>query len=193
MGKFHQIANGARATKRVSVPYGSDDDGGEIVCLVRPLKGHELASALENARAFAKSRGLEEPKPGAQLYELGLWVHTILLGCRCEEDTEAPYFDSAEQILEHLDPDRIALLYEHQQRWQDECSPRQHQLSEVEYVASVLEMANAGDEAELPFERWAPALRGSWVRTSARLLASLDVLKSPYGSASATSSKSATA
>ena len=189
MGKFALIAKGARATKRVTVAL--DDESTPIACLVRPLSGAEETEALAAARAFAKARGIDEPSPADHLYQFGLWVHTILIGCRDDDATAGPYFDSAEQILEHLDRDRIALLYELQQSWQDECSPRAHALAEKDYVASILEIANAGDDDELPFERWQPGLRRSWVRTSARLLASWSDLKSPFGSGFAGLSASA--
>lgn len=192
MGKFALIAKGTRATKVAVVPLRGEPEPTEIRCLVRPLNGTEEAGAMEAAIAFAKSRGADDPQPGDQLYEFGLWVHTVVVGCHDESDPAVPYFDSAEQVLEHLDRDRIALLFELQQTWQDECSPRLSHLSPEAFKQSILEIALQGDDAELPFVKWRPVLRESWVRTTARLLASSDALKWPSGSDSEKSSTSGT-
>ncbi len=167
MGKFALITKGKRATKPVTFPFGE----GTATCAVRPLSGSEEALVLSRAREFAVSRGVAEPDVGNELYEFGRWVWTVAIACVDADNPDASYFDSAEEVLEHLDRDRIVLLFELQQRWQDDCSPSLKSLSAAEYKASVVELALAGEDDELPFDRWAPALRRSWVRTTARLLA----------------------
>lgn len=184
MGKFALICKGTRATKVATVALRGDPEPTEIRCLIRPLNGAEEAGVLASAIAFAKSRGADDPKPGHQLYEFGLWVHTVVIGCLDETAPNEPYFESAEQVLEHLDRDRIALLFELQQTWQDECSPRLHHLSPEAYKQSILEIALQGDDAENPFEKWSPVLRLSWARFTAGLLLNSNEHKSLFGSAS---------
>ena len=192
MGKFALICAGPKAKKRVTVPLRAEPEPSEIVCFVRPLKGVEDAQVIASAIEFAKSRGVDEPKPGDQLYEFGIWVHTIVLGCLDEEAPHGPYFDSAEQVLEHLDRDRIALLFEHQQTWQDECAPRQRAMSSDAFKQLVLEIALQGDDAEIPFAKLQPVLLKSFVRTMARLLATSNELKSSSGSDSEKNTPTAT-
>lgn len=154
---------------------------------VVPLIGEAEAEVLVGARAFAKARGVEAPKPGVELYELGLWVHTLLAACLDPDEPGKAVraFDSVEQILDRgtgLDRDRIAFLFEAQQRHQDACSFRKRGLSTAEYIQAVVEHANAPEDAEeLPFERWPPATRRSWVRTICVQYTNLIGLKLPSG------------
>lgn len=184
--KFSQIVKGKRAVKPISFPMS---DGVEATCVVRPLLGYEDVEVLEKAREFAIAKGVAEPEDGNPIYERGRWVNTLLLGCCDQEAPEEPYFESADQILSNLGLDHIALVFELHQVWQDECSPRKVSLTGDEYIKSVVEMATAEASDELPFVRWRPALRESWVRTSARLLLTSPELKSQSGSSSELDSK----
>lgn len=190
MSKFSQIALGIRALKPVEIPL---QDGVVATCSVRPLLGYEEAKILADARAYAKARGVDDPRDGNPIYELGVWVHTIVHGCVDSDDASAPFFDGgADQILDRLDRDRIALLFEQQQTWQDECSPRQRSMSWEEYKATVVALAMSGDDADIPFVLSRPVLRASFMRSMAKALVTLADPNSPFGSPFASSTATAT-
>lgn len=176
MARFRDVAKGPNARHTVEVALL---DGTAWRVDVVPLIGEAEAEVLVGARAFAKARGVEDPKPGVELYELGLWVHTLLAACLDADEPARPVraFDSVEQILDRgtgLDRDRIAFLFEAQQRHQDACSFRKRGLSMAEYVAAVVEHGTAAEDVpELPFERWQPATRRSFVRSMAHQLYTL--------------------
>jgi hypothetical protein len=182
MSKFSQIARGTRALKVIDLPL---PDGVTAKCAVRPLLGSEEAAILTAARAYAKDRGVDDPRDGNPIYELGFWVHTLVHGCVDADDAAAPFFDGGvEQILGALDRDRIALMFEQQQAWQDECSPRVTSMTGDEYVAHILKIASSAEDADVPFDRWRPALLASFLRTTAlQLVVALgDRLPSMLGS-----------
>lgn len=163
--KFSSLLLGTRATKRVELPIGD----ARHPLLVRPLTGSEIADVLQRARDFAKARGSTEPKEGDRLYDLGYMVATLVIACADVDNPAAPFFDQGEaQILAALDTDRITLLYEEQQAFQDECAPRPKEMSANQYMQLVLECAAKEADAESPFEKLAPGLRRNFVHTLAR-------------------------
>lgn len=196
MGAFSLIVQGSRARKRVE---STTITGQPFACDLRAVVGVDDAAIFAEARAFAKARGVAEPKDGDPLYDLGLAVHTLAIACVDPDSlTEAPrvFFDGgASQILEHLDRDRILYLYETLTAWQSTFSPRQQSQSWPEYVASVYVLASEEADADDPFAKWSPALRASWARTTARLLLASHALKSHSGTPteSSTTSESASA
>jgi hypothetical protein len=107
------------------------------------------------------------------------------------EDPAKPFFDGGQdQILAHLDADRIALLYEQQQAWQDECSPRVTQMNGGEFILKVMEVANAKADED-PLARLRLNMRLHWERTLAGQYMSLLAAKSSSGDASEASTTSA--
>lgn len=184
MARFAQVAKGAAARHAVEVVLL---DGTAWRVDVVPLVGEAEADVLVGARTFAKAHGLDDPKRGDELYELGIWVHTLLVACLDPDEQAKPVraFDSVEQILDRgtgLDRDRIAFIFEAQQRHQDACSFRKRGLDQGEYIQAVVEHAFADEDAEeLPFELWQPATRRSFVHSMAKHLMSLDEGKSLFG------------
>lgn len=183
MGAFSLIVQGSRARKRVE---STTITGQPFACDLRAVVGVDDAAIFAEARAFAKARGVAEPKEGEPLYDLGLAVHTLAIACVDSDfpaDKPAAFFDGGpSQILEHLDRDRILYLYETLTSWQSTFSPRAASQTWPEYVASVYAIATAEEgSAEDPFVKWAPGLRASWARTSAGLLLSSLAPKSPSG------------
>lgn len=184
MARFAQVAKGAAARHAVEVVLL---DGTAWRVDVVPLVGEAEADVLVGARTFAKAHGLDEPKRGDELYELGIWVHTLLVACLDADEPEKPVraFDSIEQMLDRgtgLDRDRIAFIFEAQQRHQDACSFRKRGLSMAEYIQMVVEMATAPEDVpELPFERLAPATRRALVISMAKQIVNSAESKSPYG------------
>lgn len=190
MARFAQVARGSAARHTVELTLL---DGTSWRVDVAVLVGEQEADTLKGAREYAKSHGIEEPRAGQELYELGLWAHTLLVACldADEKDKDVRAFDSVEQILDRktgLDRDRIAFLFEAQQRHQDACSFRKRGLDTAEYISAVVGHATAEEDvAHLPFEDWAPATRRSFVRTMAAQLLSLYQSRLPSGSDSSES------
>ena len=188
MAKFSSIARGVRARKAVTFPLLG---GGDATCAVVPLLAEQEVAVLAQARAFAISKGLTDPKDGQPLYELSKWVHTLVHACVDVDsplDDPAPFFDGgAAQILhpkEGLDRDRIALLYQEWMAWQDECSPPPGTMTGEEYMRHLLSHSEVADGAELPFVRWRPIIQQAFVRTMASQLSVLLGLRSLSGSIS---------
>lgn len=192
--KFSRVAQGKRARDEVVF---TTTDGVECKASMRPILGDLEATVLERALAFAKSRGVGEvnAKPGEPIYELGYEVATIALALIDPDEPEgtSPYFDGGEaQVLQHLDRDRIALLYERHQAFQDTVSPRPRSLDQAEFFAKLLEIAASEEGDDGPFASLRPALLKSFARTLAKQhLISLG-LKSNSGSPSETATKTAT-
>jgi hypothetical protein len=187
MATFGQIAKGKRARKRITFPLlaGTSADGAadarvEVDLVV--LTGIEEADVLAKARTFAKERGVDDPRDGQPIYDLAQWVHTLAIACvdpDSPEDAPRPFFEGgAAQILgsELLGRDVISYLYEHQQAWQDQVSPRARTIGPAELVAHVVEIAASEDPT--PFLRLAPVLRWSLHRSMAVALLSSPMLKS---------------
>lgn len=177
MSRFLDITRGTLALKVVDLPLA----GAETVKVaVRPLNGAELGRVISDACAYAltekrrafpdDARPLPEPKEGDRLYDLGHMVSTLVLACEDPEKPGTPFFASKGEILDGLDSDRIALLYEEQQAWQDRCSPRVDRMDREEFFKLVLSLSQEDEgQPDSPFARLRPSLRLSWARTIARL------------------------
>lgn len=207
MAKFSQIAKGAAARHPVTFPLLS---GQEVTCAVVPLIGEAEADVLTGARAFAVSRGVADPKAGEPIYELGLWIHTLVRGCvdaDSPEDKPEPFFDGkdadgkalpdggVQQILDPrrgLDRDRIALLFQAQQAWQDECAPGPKTLDPAQYLAEVYRHAGVPEGLALPLEEWRHAMRRSFMRSTCKALVDALQLKSLFGSLTQDTPRSST-
>jgi len=168
MAKFRDVAAGAQARKLFDFPLPS---GTTVPVALVPLFGESEAEVFRDARLFAIERGLPDPKKGDELYELGLWVATIVRGVvdpDSPQDAPVPFFDSVAQIMDPrkgLGREWIALLFEAQQAWQDEISPRPKAMGAVEYFQAIAEIVEAPPHAEIPFFRWRRGLQASFLRT----------------------------
>lgn len=199
MPTFGQLAKGARARKTIQLGISGAQinaetgawEGGIIDELdVRPLNPIERATVLEKARAFAIARGIADPKEDDELYEDAKVLHTLVLGCIDKDSPEndpKPYFEGGfEQLYgtELLLPDHIGYLYEQQQLWEDECSPRILNQTPQEYMAAVAATA-AGDQSFFLGAR--PGMRWSFLHTTAARLVACLTPKSPSGTPSSSS------
>lgn len=192
MARFSQIAKGTRARKTFDFVHTSPTEGSphnSVPVDVRPLSTAEEVEALSAARAYAVEQGLAEPKEGQPVYDLAVQAHVVRLACVDHEspaDRPAPFFDTIEQVLS-LDRDRLALLYEAQVAWQEQCSPRRTTLSPTEYAVLVYQLAEEETPGADPFfEKLPRATLVSLLRTMARQLVS-----SPQPRSDASSSPSA--
>lgn len=164
----------------------------------RLVLGAAEATALERAFNFAVRRKVPEDKarPGNSIWELGYSVAVITLGLVDVDDPEGKraFFDGGEeQVLQHLDPDRIALLYERHRAFQDRSSPRATGMTADQFYAKVVELAQAEDDDDRPFDSLRPATHRSFTRTLARQHWTLLLAKSPDGSPSGESTTDSTA
>lgn len=174
MPKFSDIADGDRARKNVQLDVGRDTPASIDVRVLRP---DEEADVLAYALKFAKDRGVTDPRDGDALYDLGRWVRTAALACvdpESSKDDPKPFFDGGvEQILgsRRITREHLAFLYEHQEAWQDECSPYEKDVGASEMMVRTIAIAKGDTD---PFVRMRPSTRFNFTRTlAARYLNSL--------------------
>jgi hypothetical protein len=161
-----------------------------LVALV-VLTGEEEAIALAGAREFAVKRGVVDPKPDDPIYDLGLIVHTLLLGCVDPEspvDAPVPFFTSAEQILKNLNREQTVHLHAQHEFFQDETSPRAKRLSNEEFLSWLVGVAESESPSDF-FEKLGPAMLFSCVRTLTKLHALSQTDRLQAGSTTALSGK----
>jgi hypothetical protein len=169
--------------------------GVEVPCRVRHLMADQEAAVLVDARAFAKARGVEDPKPDDPLYLFGMMVSTVLRGYLDADAAPGeldPLFDGGvDQILRHLDQDRIAYLWAAQCAFQDTCSGRTVALTDVEVLARVHTIAAADPTDAGPFTDLRPFQQQQLMRAMAKLILNLSTLlrraTEPAGGAGASS------
>jgi hypothetical protein len=178
--KFSQAPVAPPRTAPATIPTVA---GVEMACRVRHLMAEQEAAILVDARAFAKSRGAEDPRPDDPLYIFGMMVSTVLRGY-VDADTQPdapghldPFFDGGvEQILRHLDQDRIAYLWAVQCAFQDKCSGRAVALTDAEVLVRVHAIAAADPNDPGPFVDLRPLQQQQLMRSMARLILSLSSL-----------------
>lgn len=182
--KFSKIARGHLAREQASVTTIAGDTAEFIL---RPVLAEDDALILEGTRKFVIKHGEPEARVGDPLYDLGIQVHTLVLACMDAEAPEQPFFDGGiEQVMKHLDRDRIALIYQRHERFQDEVSPRKGSLSEKEFFKALVEIAASEEGDDRPFDSMRPGLLRSFARTTARQLVSSLGLKSLFSSSPTT-------
>lgn len=200
MATFGQLAQGTRARKTIQLGFGlarinpgtgewEADEGGVIASLdVRPLNPIEHTTIIEKARAFAISKGVADPKDGDELYDDAKILHTLAIACLDSAEKDAkPFFAGGFDELhgtEMLLPDHIGYLYEQQQLWQDQCSPRYTNQTPGQFMAAVVK-AGGGDSSF--FDGARPGMRWDFTRTLAAAFLNLQMLKSPGSSGSSSS------
>jgi hypothetical protein len=187
MGKFREIARGSLNIDKVPVEF---IDGTQDTVGLQLLVGAEDDRILTEARAAAIKRGVADPKEGNPIYDSWVARLTVLYSAVDPDAREEPYFESADQILANVDDDRVVYLAERQRAWQEQRSPRMRTMTRDQYAAAVFEIATAEAGAELPFWRWHPDLRESFLRTTCALLTNSPQLKSASSSGSAPSATS---
>jgi hypothetical protein len=191
--KYSNWTQGIRAIREIELPTISKPapGAGEVPELndtakppkvgVRVLNPGEVVAVLEFAQDFAGEHRVKEPKPGNPLYDYGIALKTVEIGCvDPDSDRRRPesFFDGGiEQILSSNDlgQDGVQYLAEVQRRWQALCAPQASELSK-EQVEEAVEIL-AGDKGLDFFERCGPALQWNLVRSMASLLLSLQTLK----------------
>lgn len=138
-----------------------------VVASIRivPLLSGADAEIAKYAREYAIARGAKS-EPSDPEYNIGLHAKTLALAC-LDPDDGKPFFASPEEVLgeDGLDRTRIAMLYEHQQRVQENFSPGSRgDLTALELLDLLDKTTEATEGAELPFERLPRAKRRTFVR-----------------------------
>lgn len=199
MATFGQIAKGTRARKTIQLGMGrarlnaatgewETDEGGVIATLdIRPINPIEHTTIIEKARAFAISKGVADPKDNDELYDDAKVLYTLVIACLDKDSPEEaprPFFEGGFEQLhgtEILLPDHIGYLYEQQQLWQDECSPRFTNQTPGQFMAAVVQSAGGNQSF---FFGARPGMRWDFTRTLAAAYLNLMTLKSPSTSGS---------
>lgn len=213
--RFGQIAKGTRARKTVPLPLGDGpmvaphvaEDGsitfppadGVVMVDLRPLTQGEAGDVLAQARAYAVSKGVSDPRDGNPIYDMAEVEYTLALACIDHDsppDAPAPFFDGGvDQIRASADlgRDRLLYLYEQHQLFQDECSPSLRKLAPDDLLAAMVRLAGEdGAEAQRFFTSMGPGLRWICTRTLACLWSISLGLNSPSTSPSGGSGSSST-
>lgn len=184
--KFSSLQLGARAERVIELP-NRQHEGKPVEIILRALTAAEESDALRRGFEFAIQKGNEKPAAGDPLYDLGVMVHTLALGCLDPDspiDDRTPFFDGGADQIMKLGRETIHFLYQRQELWQDECSPYMRTMSADELMAKVQEVASSSDDG--PFLRMSPATRWIFTRTTARLLLGSREDKSASGAPSST-------
>lgn len=193
--KFSLLQRGTRAEREVELPGATTPEATAVKMMLRPLTGAEEATVLEEARRFARGRGVDDPKRGDALYDLGAMVHTLALACLDPDSPSslrAAFFDQgATQILEHVSRETIAYLYERQEAWQAECSPYRHQMTAAELLDAAKKEAASDDERF--FSQLSPATRWSFTHILACVVVNSPEASLLLGSVCAASGPTASA
>lgn len=153
-----------------------------------PLTPGQEADIAERARAYAKSRGIEDPKPDDELYEYGKHLHRCLLGVvdpESDPESPEPFFDGGLEQIENmaeLGRDGVLTLSEMHEKFQDDVSGQIKKLDAMtdgeldEFLAVA-----GGPHGEAHFFSLRPGLRASSWRFMAVLLRAYRQPKSPSG------------
>jgi hypothetical protein len=189
MARFGLISKGTQARKTVQFLPPSVGEVEAIPVDLRVLTSDEEMAAQAAAHKLAKARGLDDPKEGQPVFDLALMAYVVLTAAIDHDSAPAhpqPFFDTIDQVLS-LDRDRLALLYEAQEAFQQEVSPRQLTFTTAEYI-SLISLAANGEAADTdPFFAKLPrATLVNLLRITARQLAASQTHKSPSSSSTST-------
>jgi len=191
MTTFAQMKRGRRAVDRVELRLNDGGPDDTLVTLVRVLAPGEEIEVIRQATAHAIAKGVEKPGNGDEIFDLALWAHTLALVCLdpdSPENARTPTFASVAELLSDdpngLTSEHLSYLFERWHAWQDACSPRVKEMTEVEAIELCTKLANAESLGEV--DRFLcdlrPYMRAAFARfTASRLLVLLQDKSSPTG------------
>lgn len=149
--------------------------GGAVAKIrVIPLLAGRDREIEAGAAEYARANGAE-PKAGEPTYERGVYAYTVLLATLDPADG-APFFASVAEMLDPvngLDRDRLAWLFEIQQQAQSDFAPQRGKLTNEQFFDWLNRTAEAGDDADLPFERSPRSMQRAYARGTAQLYKTL--------------------
>lgn len=185
--KLSAVAKAARAERATSFRF----HGRDVPALLRAMSALEDTDAVAAAIKACKQKGAE-PTSGQPIYDACYAANVLAVACLDPDSpptAREPLFDKgAEQAMSELDQDTLAMLFEQQQQWQEECSP----LVRPNNAGELLEMAKRVAEADDPlvYARLSPRTRWILQRTTAALLVQLQAFKPSSSSLSGVDSES---
>lgn len=166
-----------------------------IVIGQRPISAWEEKDAIDKALAMFDPKGMSKPAPEDPRYVMCIWACTLVLACQCMDgdDKGQPFFTDANEILQGLDRDRVSYLYEMQQRIQEDHGMRKERLTPEEMMAATHQIVTSEVGADdLPFWKWGPSARASYMHFLANAWYHSALDKSLYGSTSSSDTTNAT-
>jgi hypothetical protein len=180
--KFAALVKGTADVRPVEFMLPGHEN--PIVIGQRPLSAWEEKEVIDRALLMFDPKGQSKPDADDPRYVMAIWAHTLLLACQCMDgdDKGQPFFSDANEILQGLDRDRVSYLYEKQQCIQEDHGMRKERLSADEMMAAVHELVTkeVGDST-LPFWKWGPSARASFMHFLASALYHSAPVKSHYG------------
>ncbi|NUP08454.1 MAG: hypothetical protein HOW73_20585 [Polyangiaceae bacterium] len=180
MAKFNAVLKGTRAREPVTFTTLT---GQEIGCDLRILVGEDFDHILADAAKRTKELGGEADENDPQ-YGYQIDVFTAARACTDPEsplDKPEPFFASAAELRENLDPDRIRLIAAQHRVFQDRVAPRPAGLSAEDFMRVIIELDSTGEGEDHPFVTWRPRVQLSFVRILAKQWLSSLTPKSPPG------------
>lgn len=187
--KFSAIRAGKRAIKRIELPNFEQADGTKVFVGLRPLTTGEYFDVVKSAIEYAKAKGSTHPTDGDVLYDTARMAFTLAISAVDVDDEANLFFDTGiDEMIVQVGVQTLVFLYQHQELWQDQCSPFAHKLTTDELAAKVREVA--GPDGDMHFIHMPPSMRVSFARSMAAQLLTLLTSKSPSSSSSADSSQS---
>lgn len=169
--KFAALVKGTADVRPVELMLPGHEQ--PIVLGQRPLSAWEEKEVIDRALLMFDPKGLSKPDANDPRYVIAVWAHTLAIACQCMdgEDKGQPFFADAVEILRELDRDRVSYLYEMQQRIQEDHGMRKERMTPDEMMAAVHQIVTEEVGADtLPFWKWGPALRASFMHHLACLL-----------------------
>jgi hypothetical protein len=196
MSRLRSILRGTRQIRTVKIPLKNmvEADTPTSVDVGLAIIG-DYTPILEGAARYAKEHS-GEAKDGNEIYDYGKAVYTVAICCVDAESDPAnprPFFGDSDNpsveervsdVLSHpnIGRDTVMYLAEHQDLWQDECSPQgdgARNRTPEEYYQLIAEVASEGP---LAFLRLSAGSRLKLVTFTANLLATLPMLSTDSGS-----------
>lgn len=204
------MLKGRRAERALTLPIPGSETG--LACVAVPLAGDEEAACLAYALKYAQDHGVkpENARLGEPLFDLAYAAKMIelsicdpasgepgkrsptFIGASLKPDG-LPYGSGVAEILGELQRETIHYLFKIAEEWCDICSPLRRDMSDLEMLVGIRELAKEGDDGLRFFDGCGPSLRWIYMRFIARQLLSLLEPKSSAGSSTETKTSTPTA
>jgi hypothetical protein len=207
--KYAQAMKGRRAERTLNCPIPGSETG--LTCVAVAMAGDEEAECLAFALKYAKDKGVaaEHATMGNPLYDLAYAAKVVELTIRdpssgepgrraptfdgtCLKLDGQPYGSGVEEILGELQRETIMYLFRIAEHWADEVSPMRRNMSDLEMVAGVRELAKEGDESLRFFDGCGLSMRLRYMRFMASQCVSLLEPKSGPGTSTESSTSTPT-
>lgn len=150
------------------------------------MTGAQEEACVGAAQKRAREIGVSDSENDIN-FQFAYAVEAVLVSALDPDSPEsAPvrFFDSAEQIRQNLDRERILFLSESQRSFQERVSPRTKHISEEDFYVHVVQLLDEQEGAgpsDHPFWMWPRLTQESFLRSMATQLVASQPLKSAHG------------